>query len=113
LEQADIAVLKMRTATGALVPLGTLVSLVATAGPALVQRYNRQVSVPVQGSAVPGVSTREALFAIQAPEDGLMAPGMEYELTELSFQERDQGNTAIYIFALSLLVTFQFLAALL
>ena len=112
LEEADIAALKVRTATGALVPLGTIVSIVETAGPALVQRYNQQVSVPVQGAAAPGVSTGEALLAMEELADSLMSPGMEYEWTELALQEREQGNTASYIFAFSILFAFLFLAAL-
>ena len=112
LEEADISALKVRTATGALVPLGTIVSIVETAGPALVQRYNQQVSVPVQGAAAPGVSTGEALLAMEELADSLMSPGMEYEWTELALQEREQGNTASYIFAFSILFAFLFLAAL-
>jgi HAE1 family hydrophobic/amphiphilic exporter-1 len=65
LEPADIRALKVRAATGALVPLGTLVELRETAGPALVQRYNMLTSVPLQGSAAPGFSTGEALDAME------------------------------------------------
>ena len=42
-------------------PLGTLVEIRDVTGPALVQRYNMYVSVPLQGNAAPGVSTGEAL----------------------------------------------------
>lgn len=112
LEEDDIAALRVPTATGALVPLGTLVSVVDTAGPALVQRYNQQVSVPVQGSAAPGVSTGEALIAMEELATSLMPPGVDFEWTELALQERNQGNTAIYIFIFSVLFAFLFLAAL-
>lgn len=112
LEEADISALKVRSATGALVPLGTLVSIVETAGPALVQRYNQQVSVPVQGSAAPGVSTGEALIAMEELAASLMPPGVDFEWTELALQERNQGDTASYIFAFSILFAFLFLAAL-
>ena len=57
LERDDILKLKVRSATGALVPLGTLVEIRDVTGPALVQRYNMYVSVPLQGNAAPGVST--------------------------------------------------------
>lgn len=112
LEEADISALKVRSATGALVPLGTLVSIVETAGPALVQRYNQQVSVPVQGSAAPGVSTGDALISIEELAASLMPPGVDFEWTELALQERNQGDTASYIFAFSILFAFLFLAAL-
>ena len=112
LENSDIANLKVRSATGALIPLGTLVSIRDTAGPVLVQRYNQLVSVPVQGSAAPGVSTGEALIAMEQLADAILPPGIDYEWTELALQERSQGNTAAYIFALSVLLAFLFLAAL-
>ncbi|WP_299689958.1 multidrug efflux RND transporter permease subunit [uncultured Tateyamaria sp.] len=112
LTESDIRSLRVRSATGALVPLGTLVTVQETAGPALVQRYNQQVSVPVQGSPAPGVSTGEALIAMEALAETVMPPGLDYEWTELALQERNQGDTAIYIFAFSILFAFLFLAAL-
>ena len=63
LDRDDILKLKVRSATGALVPLGTLVEIRDVTGPALVQRYNMYVSVPLQGNAAPGVSTGDALAA--------------------------------------------------
>lgn len=112
LEASDIAALKVRSATGALVPLGTLVSVVDTAGPDLVQRYNQQVSVPVQGSATPGVSTGDALIAMEELAATVMPPGVDFEWTELALQERNQGDTALYIFAFSVFFAFLILAAL-
>lgn len=112
LEEEDIVSLRVRSATGALVPLGTLVSIRETAGPALVQRYNQQVSVPIQGSAAPGVSTGDALIAMEELAQSIVPPGVDYEWTELALQERNQGNTAAYIFAFSILFAFLFLAAL-
>ncbi len=112
LENADIANLKVRSATGALIPLGTLVAIRDTAGPVLVQRYNQLVSVPVQGSAAAGVSTGDALIAMEQLAEAVLPPGIGYEWTELALQERSQGNTAAYIFALSVLLAFLFLAAL-
>ena len=112
LNEEDIAALRVRSATGALVPLGTLVSMVDTAGPALVQRYNQQVSVPVQGSAAAGVSTGEALIEMEQLAAAVIPPGVEFEWTELALQERNQGNTATYIFGFSILFAFLFMAAL-
>ncbi|WP_299777480.1 efflux RND transporter permease subunit [uncultured Roseobacter sp.] len=112
LEEEDISTLRVRSATGALVPLGTLVSIRETAGPALVQRYNQQVSVPVQGSAAAGVSTGDALIVMEELAQSIMPPGVDFEWTELALQERNQGNTAAYIFAFSILFAFLFLAAL-
>ncbi len=112
LEKEDIAALKVRSATGALVPLGTIMDIRDTAGPSLVQRYNQRVSVPIQGSAAPGVSTGQALMAMEKLAEAILPHGVDYEWTELAYQERNQGNTASYIFAFSILFAFLFLAAL-
>jgi HAE1 family hydrophobic/amphiphilic exporter-1 len=111
LEEADIASIKVRSATGALVPLGTLVSLRDTAGPELIQRYNQYVSVPLQGAAAPGVSSGQALATMEQLARDTLLPGQSFEWTELALQQKLAGNTAIYIFALAVLFVFLALAA--
>src|SRR3546814_10406224 len=61
LDKEDIARLKVRSASGDLIPLGTLVEVRETAGPDLIQRYNNFVSVPLQGNTPRGVSTSQSL----------------------------------------------------
>jgi len=111
MEREDIARLKVRSATGALVPLGTLVEIKDVSGPNLVQRYNMYVSVPVQGNAAPGTSTGDALDAMERLAEQVLPPGTDFEWTELAYQERNTGNTAIFIFGLSVLFVFLALAA--
>jgi len=111
LEEADIASIKVRSATGALVPLGTLVSLRETAGPELIQRYNQYVSVPLQGAAAPGVSSGQALATMEQLARDTLLPGQSFEWTELALQQQLAGNTAIYIFALAVLFVFLALTA--
>jgi HAE1 family hydrophobic/amphiphilic exporter-1 len=84
----------VRSATGGLVPLGTLVEIKEVTGPSLVQRYNMYVSVPLQGNAAPGVSTGDAL---NDGSDGHrnIARRHTFEWTELAFQEKQTGNTAV------------------
>jgi HAE1 family hydrophobic/amphiphilic exporter-1 len=110
LERDDILRLKTRSATGALVPLGSLLDIRDTAGPDLVQRYNMFPTVPVQGDAARGVSSGDALAAMERLAQAL-PQGAGFEWTELAFQERATGNTAVYIFALSVLFVFLVLAA--
>jgi HAE1 family hydrophobic/amphiphilic exporter-1 len=107
----NIQRLKVRSATGALVPLGTLVNVREASGPPLVQRYNMLVSVPLQGAAAPGVSTGAALDAMEEMARRVSPPGVTFEWTELALQERQQGDLAAWIFALSVLFAFLVLAA--
>jgi HAE1 family hydrophobic/amphiphilic exporter-1 len=104
--------LKVRSTTGALVPLGTLVSVRDTTGPVLVQRYNMYVSVPVQGNPAPGTSTGQALDAMEALAEQVMPPGVSFEWTELAFQERQAGGSlALFIFGIAVLFAFLAMAA--
>ena len=112
LDRADILKLKVRSATGALVPLGTLIEIRDVTGPALVQRYNMYVSVPLQGNAAPGVSTRARRWTLMEGIAAQTLPtGTSYEWTELAYQERNTGNAAVFIFGLSVLFVFLALAA--
>ena len=111
LEREDISRLKVRSATGALVPLGTLVEIRDVAGPDLVQRYNMYPSVPIQGSAAPGGSTGDALDVMEKMAQTLLPQGISFEWTELALQERQTGDTAVFIFALSIVFVFLVLAA--
>jgi hydrophobic/amphiphilic exporter-1 (mainly G- bacteria), HAE1 family len=111
LDRQDILNLKVRSATGALVPLGTLIEIRDTTGPSLVQRYNMYVSVPLQGNAAPGVSTGAALDQMEALAEKTLPQGTTFNWTELAFQERATGNTAVFIFALSVIFVFLALSA--
>jgi hydrophobic/amphiphilic exporter-1 (mainly G- bacteria), HAE1 family len=111
IEREDIARLKVRSATGALVPLGTVVNIVDRAGPDLVQRYNMYVSVPLQGTAAPGTSAGQALAIMEKLAGETLPPGMSFEWTELALQQQLAGNTAVFIFALSVVFVFLALAA--
>jgi hydrophobic/amphiphilic exporter-1 (mainly G- bacteria), HAE1 family len=107
----DILRLKVRSTRGALVPLGTLVAVETVAGPDLVQRYNMYTSVPVQGNAAPGTSSSQALELMERIARQVLPPGMGFEWTELAFQERATGDTAMLVFALSVVFVFLVLAA--
>ncbi len=107
----DIARLKVRSTRGALVPLGTLVNFRDIAGPALIQRYNMATSVPLQGSAAPGVSSGEALQAMEQIARQILPPGTSFEWTELALQEKLASGSSIFIFGLCVLFVFLVLAA--
>jgi len=110
-DRDDILRLKVRSTSGALVPLGTLIEIRDVTGPSLVQRYNMYVSVPLQGNAAPGVSTGDALQSMEDVALGILQAGTSFEWTELALQESQTGNAAILIFGLAVLFAFLALAA--
>jgi HAE1 family hydrophobic/amphiphilic exporter-1 len=107
----EIARLRVRSANGALVPLGTLVEIRDVSGPDLIQRYNMYSSVPLQGNPAPGVSSGDALDEMEKLSRETLPQGTAFQWTELAFQQKATGDTAIFIFALSVLFVFLVLAA--
>ncbi|GGD21890.1 efflux RND transporter permease subunit [Aureimonas glaciei] len=111
MDTRDIEQLRVRSSSGALVPLGTLVTVKEVSGPNLIQRYNMFTSVPLQGNPAPGVSSEDALNAMEALAKATLPQGSTFQWTELAFQQKSTGDTAIFVFALSLLCVFLVLAA--
>jgi hydrophobic/amphiphilic exporter-1 (mainly G- bacteria), HAE1 family len=111
LDREGIAQLKVRSATGALVPFGTLAQIKDVSGPDLVQRFNMDTSVPLQGAAAPGVSSTQAIALMENLAKEASPQGIGSEWTELAYQEKLVGNTGSLILALSVLFVFLVLAA--
>ncbi|CAA2154769.1 Efflux pump membrane transporter BepE [Methylobacterium brachiatum] len=107
----DISQIKVRSSTGALVPMGTLASVRDVTGPQIVQRFNLYYSVPVQGVAKPGVSTGQALTAMEEIAKKALPEGYSYDWTEIAYQQKAASGTAGAVFALGVLLVFLVLAA--
>ncbi len=107
----DISQIKVRSSTGALVPMGTLASVRDVTGPQIVQRFNLYYSIPVQGVAKPGVSTGQALTAMEEIAKKTLPDGYSYDWTEIAFQQKAASGTAGLVFALGVLLVFLVLAA--
>jgi multidrug efflux pump len=95
-----------------MVPLSTLGTLRDVNGPLMVQRYNLYVAAPVTGNVRPGVSTGEAINAIDAQAHDSLPASMSTEWTEIMFLQIRAGNTAFYVFLLAVVFVFLALAAL-
>jgi HAE1 family hydrophobic/amphiphilic exporter-1 len=108
----DIAALRARTDAGAMVPLGSVATFHETAGPYRVPRYNLFPAAEVQGVAIPGVSTGQAIAAMEQVMRTALPEGFGYEWTEIALQETTQGNTAPIAFGLAVVFVFLVLAAM-
>jgi len=108
----DIAALRARTDTGAMVPLGSVATFHETAGPYRVPRYNLFPAAEVQGVALPGFSTGQAIAAMEKVMRETLPEGFGFEWTEIALQETTQGNTAPIAFGLAVVFVFLVLAAM-
>jgi HAE1 family hydrophobic/amphiphilic exporter-1 len=110
-DTSDIARLKTRNASGAMVPIGSVARVHDTTGPYRVPRYDLFPAAEVQGSTLPGVSSGYALTQMEQLAAKRLPPGVGYEWTDLAYQQRSAGDTALLIFGASVLFVFLVLAA--
>ncbi len=105
----------VRNNKGEMVPFSAFAKGEWTYGSPRLERYNGVSSVNIQGTPAPGVSSGDAMNAMEEiigklPSMGLQ--GFDYEWTGLSLEERDSGNQTVPLLILSLLIVFLCLSAL-
>lgn len=107
----DALNLQLRNTSGEMVPLGSVLSIKESFGPESAAHYNGYLAADLNGNAAPGYSSGQAQDAIEAILAETLPTGIEFEWTELTYQEVLAGNTAVYILPLCLLLVFLVLAA--
>jgi multidrug efflux pump len=108
----DILNFKTRNDRGEMVPLGTLVSVHSINGPDSVVRYDMYPAAEMTGNPAHGVSSGDAIAAMEKLVREKLPPSVGFEWTELTLQQILEGNTAVFIFPLCVLFVFLTLAAL-
>ena len=112
-EIADVTRLKVRNASGQMVPIGGLVEVSQSFGPDPVVRFNGYPAADIAGGADPSrMSSTEALEMAASLADQTLANGLSFEWSGLSFQQVAQGNAALLVYPLCVLLVFLVLAAL-
>ncbi|MGY4830844.1 efflux RND transporter permease subunit [Sphaerotilaceae bacterium SBD11-9] len=107
----DIGLLKVRSTSGEMVALSSLMKVTPTFGPERAMRYNGFLSADINGGPAPGYSTGQAQDAVKRIAAETLPPGIGYEWTDLTYQEIIAGDTALWIFAISILLVLLVLAA--
>ena len=101
----------VRSNSGQLVPLDNVATLTETSGPPVINHYNVFRSVEIDGSPAEGVSSSEAITAMESLAKKTMMPGMTYQWTGLTLEEIESSGKALTIFALGILVVYLTLSA--
>jgi multidrug efflux pump len=110
-QREQVAQMKVRSTTGEMIPLSSLMKIRDSYGPDRVQRYNSFVAAEINGGAAPGVSSGEAQAIMEQIVKETLPKGIGYEWTELTYQDILAGNTMVYVFPLCVLLVFLVLAA--
>lgn len=100
-----------RASDGTMVPLDTVISISETTAPAVISHFNLFRSTEITGSAMPGVSSGQALQAMEEISEEVLPPGYDFAWAGQSLEEIKAGSQAIYIFGLSLFLVYLVLAA--
>lgn len=110
-EPSDILRLRTRSARGASVSLGSVVELRRTSGPDRIVRFNLYPAGDLNGDTLPGFSTGQSLETMEALARDSLPPGFGFAWTELAFQQKQAGNTIVFLFPLAVLFVFLTLSA--
>jgi multidrug efflux pump subunit AcrB len=108
----DIYRINVRNAEDKMIPLRSLLEARVVVGPPALIRYNNLRAVTVQGNPAPGVSSGQALKAMEEVAARTLPQGYAGEWTDTAFQEkRAEGKTGI-ILGFAVLFAYLFLVAL-
>ena len=108
----DVGLLKVRSNSGEMVPLSALLNVKPSFGPERAIRYNGFLGADISGRNAPGFSSGQAQDAIERIAAETLPPGIEYDWTEITYQEILAGNSAVWVYPLAILLVFLVLAAL-
>ena len=109
----DIARLRTRNAQGDMVPIGSMIDIRQSFGPDPVLRFNGYPAADLAGEADPRVlSSPQAMSVLTDIGARVLPDGIDFEWTDLSYQQSTQGNAALVVFPLAVLLVFLVLAAL-
>jgi multidrug efflux pump len=109
--ETELMRIAVRNSAGRMVRLSEFTRVQWVAGTAKLDRYNGVPSMKISGATAPGGSSGEAIAAMEAIAQKL-PPGIGFEWSGISFEERLSGQQAPLLFGVSLLVVFLVLAAL-
>jgi len=101
----------VRNNVGDMVSFASFMTSYWTYGPPRLERFNGMPSFEITGQAAPGVSSGDAMNAVEELV-GQLPRGIGFEWAGISFQERQTGSQTGLLYILSLLVVFLSLAAL-
>jgi len=109
----DIEGLKVRNNRGEMVPLGSVVDIDPSYGPDPVIRFNAYPAADMSAGLNPAIlSSTDALGKLSTMAEQVLPRGMAIEWTGLTYQQVTQGNTALFVFPLCVLLVYLVLAAL-
>jgi len=95
-----------------MIPISTLLTSKIIESAPLITHFNLFRCAEIDGTTKAGISSGQGIQALKEVAAQTLPAGYGYEFSGLSRQEVSQGSSSIYIFAISIIFVFLFLAAL-
>ncbi len=111
-DPAAIYKIYVRNRSGEMVPLRAIANIRVQLGPQVISRYNNYRAVTINGGPRPGISSGDALVAMDQISQRTLPPGYSYEWSGTAYQERQASGQTGTILALAVLFAYLFLVAL-
>lgn len=108
----DIDEIYVRSASGEMVPLKSVLTISFTKGPATISRFNGFPAISLNGNIAPGYSSGQAMKALEKVADEVLPEGFTLAWSGRSYQEKISSGASNQILAAGLLMVFLILAAL-
>lgn len=102
----------VKSATGAMIPLDTLLKPKTITAPSIISRFNGARSIQINGSAAPGYSSGQAIAAMEEVAKEALPTGFKTEWSGQSREEKKAGDSTMQVLMLALVFVFLCLAAL-
>ncbi|MBW9333944.1 efflux RND transporter permease subunit [Herbaspirillum sp. RU 5E] len=102
----------VRNSAGTMVPFSAFSTASWASGSPRLERYNGVPSMEILGMALPGAASSGEAMAIVEAALAKMPPGIGYEWTGLSLQEKASSGKTGLLYSISILIVFLALAAL-
>src|SRR5215471_10261108 len=101
----------VRSEKGEMIPLKSLASVHYVSGPDTLDRFNNLLAVKLLGQGAPGVSSGEAIQAVERVAKEVLPPDFSYDWGGASFQEKRSAGTSALALGLAVVMVFLILAA--
>ncbi|MBB3809269.1 efflux RND transporter permease subunit [Pseudochelatococcus contaminans] len=102
----------VRNDKGTMVPLRSIATTRTEVGPQVITRYNNYRSVTIDGSPAPGISSGEAMLAMEEVSNKTLPDGYSFEWTGTAYQEQGTSGQTAIIMGLAILFAYLFLVGL-
>ncbi|MEP4891183.1 MAG: multidrug efflux RND transporter permease subunit [Aliiglaciecola sp.] len=112
LSAEDVGRIRVRNQAGDMVPLSSVATFEYRSGPSRVPRYNLYPAADLNGDTAAGYSSGEAIATMERLAAEILPDGIGYEWTELAYQQKQAGSSALLAFVFAVIFVFLLLVAL-